>query len=375
MKKILIVDPGDFLGGAELFAIDIANNLSVNREVHLVTKGMSDYSEKLMNGVHLHRCSIPKLKIWNPLAFFRLIRAILKLHRLVKKISPAIILTNSIRAHIVGSIVSLIAKIPCVWFLHDYTFPVILARILAGIPKKIVCVSNHVKKSLTEKMSRNITKKIVIIPNGIDLEKVQMEIKKKPKIVLKKLLKIEENGKIIGIVGRIDRWKGQLEFIKAARELLLLRQNYHFVIIGNSNSHDEETTAYKSEIENFVKKHSLGFQVHFLGQQNEIYSLIAQMDLLVHASIEPEPFGRVIIEGMAVGTPVLASEMGGPKEIIDDGSDGYFWNGRDFRDLARKIEKIINSEELEILKRKAEEKIRNNFSMDKIMEKINYLLF
>ena len=67
-----------------------------------------------------------------------------------------------------------------------------------------------------------------------------------------------------------------------------------------------------------------------------------KLDLLVHTSLTPEPFGRVIIEAMALHVPVVASNLGGPKEIIDDGVDGFLVDPKDTKLLVKRIEQTVH---------------------------------
>jgi glycosyltransferase involved in cell wall biosynthesis len=127
------------------------------------------------------------------------------------------------------------------------------------------------------------------------------------------------SGILIGLVGRITRWKGQHIFLRAAA---LVRGRFpaaRFQIIGSALFGEE---AYEEEIR--ALRASLGLEdcVEFLGFRTDVPELIQELDVLVHASITGEPFGQVIIEAMAAGKPVVATRGGGVPEIVQDGVTG-----------------------------------------------------
>jgi glycosyltransferase involved in cell wall biosynthesis len=89
-------------------------------------------------------------------------------------------------------------------------------------------------------------------------------------------------------------------------------------VIGRAFNED---APFEASLKRFVTAHRLESRVHFVAFQADIASTLSQLDLLLHCSTKPEPFGRVIIEGMAVGLPVIAAAAGGVSEIITPGVD------------------------------------------------------
>ena len=113
------------------------------------------------------------------------------------------------------------------------------------------------------------------------------------------------------MVGNIVEWKGQHIFIDSYK--YLKSKNVKYFIAGNI--HDQK---YFNSFSNKFDKN----KITFLGLMSQIIKNLYKYDILVHASQTPEPFGRTIIEAMSVGVPVIASDAGGPKEIITDMEDG-----------------------------------------------------
>lgn len=123
----------------------------------------------------------------------------------------------------------------------------------------------------------------------------------------------------IGLVGRISPWKGQDVFIRAARQVRLRCPDTEFLIIGSAMFGE---TQYEQELHRLVVECGLQSCTRFLGFRHDIDAVIHSLDVLVHASTAPEPFGQVVVDGMAAGTPVVATRGGGVTEIVDDGVTG-----------------------------------------------------
>ena len=118
-----------------------------------------------------------------------------------------------------------------------------------------------------------------------------------------------------GIFGRITEWKGQLILLEAISAL----PRFQAVIIGDALFGEQ---AYKDVLIERASRADLKGRVHFLGFRKDIPTLMRAIDIAVHASVAPEPFGRVIVEGMLARKPVIATRAGGAAEIIRDQIDG-----------------------------------------------------
>jgi len=131
---------------------------------------------------------------------------------------------------------------------------------------------------------------------------------------------------LVGSVGRLVRWKGQLEFLETLEPLVQEIPSLRAVIVGDAA---DGGGAYEDMLHRWVSERGLEEKILFSGFRRDMTEVYAALDLLVHSAIEPEPFGRVIVEAMAQGTPVLAANTGGPLEIITDGVDGLLRDPRD----------------------------------------------
>lgn len=160
---------------------------------------------------------------------------------------------------------------------------------------------------------------------------------------LKKRYKLPDDETRIGIFGRIVTWKGQKEFILAAIEVLQRFPKTYFFIVGMTT---DGALAYNEQLLRIIGEAEIEDRVVFTGYVENVYDYYALMDIVVHASIEPEPSGRVIFEAMSQGKPVIASIHGGPKEFIDDGVDGYLANPQETEALTSRLVSLIESKSM-----------------------------
>lgn len=131
---------------------------------------------------------------------------------------------------------------------------------------------------------------------------------------------LAENDLAIGIVGRVVRWKGQMVFVRAILGVMRCAPNVHGIIVGDESDGAPE---YFEHIRRIIAESELAHRFVLAGYRSNVEDYFAALDVVVHASIKPEPFGMVIPEAMAAGRPVIATNAGGPSEIVSHGIDGF----------------------------------------------------
>lgn len=149
---------------------------------------------------------------------------------------------------------------------------------------------------------------------------------------------LDEGALVFGIVGRIMRWKGQREFLDAALLVLARVPGAVALVVGDTADGGED---YMAELRERVRAAGLTHRVRFTGFVPDTGPVYAVLDVLVHSSIEPEPFGLVITEAMAAGVPVVAADRGAPREIITDGDTGYLRDPADAPAVAEVIVSLL----------------------------------
>lgn len=123
-----------------------------------------------------------------------------------------------------------------------------------------------------------------------------------------------------GILGTLLEWKGHRTFLKAASHVIRTIPEARAFIVGGL---PDGNVAFERELKSLANELGIADRVLFTGFRDDIPEIIQLLDVVVHTSIDPEPFGRVLIEAMAMKKPVVASNAGGPTEIIEEGKSGY----------------------------------------------------
>jgi glycosyltransferase involved in cell wall biosynthesis len=138
-------------------------------------------------------------------------------------------------------------------------------------------------------------------------------------------------------IGRTTRWKGCHVAIAALERLTHLDPAHHYRLTIAGGSHFGEHQ-YLKELQQHIER-SPG-DITFLGHVEDISALLSRHDFLLHCSLVPEPFGQVVVQGMAAGLVTIATAGGGPSEIIEDGADGLLYRGGDDAALAAAVARI-----------------------------------
>jgi hypothetical protein len=124
----------------------------------------------------------------------------------------------------------------------------------------------------------------------------------------------------VGIAGNIQEWKGQRVLVEAMGQVINTHPDVHCLIIGGTH---RAGARYSQALRERTAALGLEDRVHFLGFREDVVDIMNAVDVLVHASVRPEPFGRVILEGMLLGKPVIATGAGGVLELIEHGQTGF----------------------------------------------------
>jgi glycosyltransferase involved in cell wall biosynthesis len=168
------------------------------------------------------------------------------------------------------------------------------------------------------------------------------------------------------MVGRLAPWKGQDVFLRAFARAF--PDGAEIAVLIGSPLFDEDE--FEVQLRALVTSLGIESRVEFRGFQNDVFSELAMVDVLVHASIIPEPFGQVVIEGMAAGLPVVAAGAGGPAEIIVDGETGLLYIPGDIEELSAILKALGRDDQL---RRRLGTQARNSvseYSPERVAEQI-----
>lgn len=200
--------------------------------------------------------------------------------------------------------------------------------------------------------------RIVVFGNGVNIEDFQFPDEEVAS--LRRELG-HGNDQIVTMVGQLVRWKGWHILMEAIPLVLEEFPSTSFLMVGDTLNN--LGLHYKESLLSLVRRLGIGGNVSFLGHRSDIEKIMKASDILVHASIEPEPFGIVIIEGMAAGIPVVASDLGGPREIVVHGDTGLLVPPANPALLAHAVKQLLGNTQLRTaMGNRGTERVRKLFS-------------
>ena len=276
------------------------------------------------------------------------------LKKYIKNYNIDIVYTNT-SVVFPGAVAAKKMRCKSIWHVREIIKSNIENEVISFIMQKYsdLIVANSKSTAIALKVNQ---KKVRIVYNAVEEKKNY-----------KKTTKTEENF-IIGMAGRINRWKGQKLFVDAAEKVCKYHPNTVFKIAGDTYIGEEYL---KQELEEYIRKKGLVESVKLVGQVNDMDSFYKSMDVFVLPSIQPEPFGLVIIEAMEHKVPVIATNHGGPTEIIIDGKDGFLVDYTDCDEMASCIIKLLENNSLrEKIAQNGFEKKRKMFSVKEMVKGI-----
>ena len=175
--------------------------------------------------------------------------------------------------------------------------------------------------------------------------------------------------RVVGIVGNVRPWKGQETVVKAVIEVVRSVPDVVCFFVGATTSADED---YLAGMKRLVADAGIEQHVRFTGYQKDVPNFINMMEVLIHASVAPEPFGMVVLEGMAQRKPVIGSRAGGPVEMIVEGETGFTFPPGDAAALAVAVRDLLGDRDR--ARRMGEagyQRLVNVFTMARYMEDIH----
>lgn len=235
-----------------------------------------------------------------------------RVSRFARQRDVHLIYSNSLKADFYGSLAARLAGVPIVWHVRDRIEKGYLPRAAVWLVRLFarylpVCVvTNSASTLATLRLGRG--RRAAVIASGLTREHIERCW----------VAQRSNPTPLIGIIGRLAPWKGQDVFLDAAAQLLRTGVSARFCIVGAALFGEE---AFGRRLRERAASLGIGDRVEFLGF-SDVPVVLRSLDILVHASKIPEPFGQVIIEGMAAELPVVATDGGGASEIIENGRTG-----------------------------------------------------
>ncbi len=345
MKNILYIHAGAELYGADIVLLNLIKGIDKEKyKPYVILPCDGPLVEKMkQNNINVEVVSYPILRrqYFNIKGIFKYITEYIKYSKIlvnkVEEYNIDILHVNTI-AVLEGVYVKRKTKVKLIWHIHEILEkPKIIAKILSKIvaksADKVIVVSNAVKKHL-ETMAK-FKREIKVIYNGVDNEIFNSD---NDVSYLKEEFKIPENSKIIGMIGRINAWKGQKDFIDATNKLLKKYTDLYAILVGGVFEGQEWR---KKELEEYIAKQENSDRIIISDFREDTKNIHNLFDIFVLPSIDPDPLPTVVLESMATGKPIVAYEHGGVCEMVKEDFNGFFATPRDIEDLSNKIEKML----------------------------------
>ena len=233
----------------------------------------------------------------------------------------------------------------------------------------IIAGSNFIFSHIKENYSDFLTsqKKFMVIFRGINVDYFDSSTKldNDEKNLLQKW-NINDEKKIILMPGRLTSWKGQELFIEAINlvKIELGYEAFHAVILGNDQGRD----LYKKKLIRLTEQYRLTNQIKFIDHCKDMALAYKVSDIIVSASIEPEAFGRVAVEAQSMEKIIIASNIGGSNETINDEKTGFLFQSGDANSLSRKIIRGLTMDEtsINIMGKEGRKNIIKKFNVEKM---------
>jgi len=372
--KIAFYNHTSKMSGAEISLLLTVKHLTQARPVIFAPEGeLLDKARKM----EIEVCAIPSYNAKltkNPMKFvwyfFGMTLAGWRFARMVKGQNIDIIHANSIRAGIMATMFTWLHNIPTVWHIRDmppggWIGSLIgwLARMKAGA---VIGISRSVLDRLPMETAAN---RLFLIHNGVELihrtsqeqdiirRNVRCEFETEPEV------------KVAVIIGQIAQWKRQEDAIKAAHRLRVDGFPIRLWVVGEPKFR-KENEKYYEYLKELVRELDLEDCVLFTGFREDVLEICCAADLLMLCS-ENEPFGRVIIEAMSQGTPVIGTDAGGVPEIIRHGESGLLYPVGDVTALVENMKSVLTSKQLwNNISDKGRKRVYEMFSIKETAKKV-----
>lgn len=260
-----------------------------------------------------------------------------------------------------GIIASRMAGVPCVSHIRDFEELNWFDRRLAGMVGRFIYISEAVQRChLGAGVPRG---KGCVVYNAVDTSAFDGAIGVPD---ARQALGLAVDDVVVGMMGRLDRWKGQDVFLRAMASVMEAVPQATGVVIGDPVPYDQ---GYHDILLALHDELGLGQRVVFRPFQQDVPSIMSALDLVVLASTSPEPFGRVLIEAMAAGKPVVATDAGATREIIEDGTHGFLVPAGDAQALATAIVSVLtHPERARIMGHEGRERVQSQFEMQQYVD-------
>lgn len=384
---MLFVDQSGQLGGAEFALLQLAGHCAAYSEVVLLSDGPFRTRLEAL-GARVQVISDARVSgIARQASGWNCLRVLPGLIRQVRAIAARardfdVLFLNTQKALVLGVLGKPLHRKPVIWYQHDILTRNHFGRVQLTVVKWLVrfavdqvVVNSQASARSLAALTGVAADSVPVIYNGIDAaafgraegfdgadgaggaDGTDID-------ALRQRLGLPADAWLAGLFGRLAPWKGQHIALDAIARL----PDAHLVLVGAPLFGED---AYAQRLHEQAAALGIANRVHFAGFQDDVPAWMKAMDVILHTSTEPEPFGRVIVEGMAAARPVIAAAAGGVTEIVRHGQNGWLVKPGDVGALADAIGTLRADPALaQRLARQARDDARSTFSVEQYLEKM-----
>lgn len=369
--KILHIQVLPIMSGVQKAMLDILKRLDRNKyQITILCNAEGELTAAAAR-LNIDYIILPELKREiNPLFD---VFAFIKLIRLIKQNRFLLVHTHSSKSGFIGRLAARAAGAKCVvhtvqgFAFHEYssrlaTFVIGLMERIAGLVTDHIIFVNHYDRKVAMTMRLGAAERMVTIPNGIDLSQFHPDATVP---VPSDLLGIQKSGGIVGMVARLWEQKAPQDFIRSIPVVVNAIPDAKFLVIGDGH--------LKNQLVKLSQELNVSDNVLFLGWRQDVKALLQMLDVFVLTSLW-EGLSVSILEAMASGKPVVATQIKGNNELVIDGETGFLVPAKNPQMVGEKVLSLLMNRTLaQKMGLKGYQRVRENFSIENTVSKINQL--
>lgn len=374
MTNILFLHASAEMYGADKVMLDLIKRLDKSKYtpfVILPTSGvLVDALKDAGVSVTVMPYPIMRRKYFNPKGVIQyginLVKYTNEIVKFAKEHNIKLIHTNT-AATLEGCFVSRRLKIPQLWSIHEIIVnPKIMyqftSKLIAKYSNITITDSNAVKKHLDDSgYFKNGDVKVIY--NGVDSERFTPDISCD---YLYDEWKIPRNSKVIGMMGRVNSWKGQADFLKAANIIMDQNPDVYTVFVGSAFEGEEWR---EKELAKAISESPHKDRIINKGYRTDSEAIYKLYDVFVLPSTNPDPLPTVVLEAMSTGKPIVGYKHGGVCEMVKEDYNGLLAEVCNPSDLAAKIEKLLSNDALRMeMSNNSRKRLLEKFSIDSYVQ-------
>ena len=374
MINILFLHAGAEMYGADKVMLDLIRRLDKNQfsaHVILPCNGvLVDALKKENISVEVIPYPIMRRKFFNPRGIIQYGLGLLKYSKQITRIAKErhidIVHTNT-AATLEGCYVSKKLHIPQLWSIHEI---IVSPKLMYKMTSKWISKYSSITVTDSVAVKKHLMNSgqfkdddIHVIYNGVDAYRFKPD---NDCAYLREEWNIPDNARVIGMMGRVNSWKGQADFLKAANTVMSKYSDVYTVFVGSAFEGEEWR---EKELVDAIEESPYKDRIINKGYRTDSEGIYKLYDVFVLPSINPDPLPTVVLEAMATGKPVVGYKHGGICEMVADGENGLLAEVRNTEDLSSQITKLLENDSLrEQMGKYSRKRLLEKFSIESYVD-------